>query len=847
MYKIRFLLLIISFIVNFSSLFSQTLPGWCEKVNYDKEFIANEHNRTQGVSYLLSDVQVNLVKEEVYTRLSLKITEENGLRQASSLVMTYDSTYQDAKFLMIKIIRSGKVINVLKNQKPELIRRERSLEYGLIDGILTSYIEVNDLRVGDILDYSYVVKGFNPIIKGFYLFNQNTSFTVPIGKIHICYITDGSNNSEFQLKNGAPKPQIKKGNNSIRYIWEINNPEVISFEQDIPSWYNPIPSILFSAKTTWECLANQILKLFTSKEEFSDEYKALLDTIINKSPEKEKQARYAIQYVQNNIHYLGNEYGIYSYKPRHPNTILQKKSGDCKEKSWLLTCLLNDIGYEAYPVLVNTVQGHVLDEQPVSMGAFNHCVNCLIIEEDTIFVDPTITNQGGGMKNLFFPNYENGLILKRGTSALTPIPLQNQGTTTIDETFSSDDLQGLAYLNVKTEMRGGNADFQRALLKNMSFKDIQSEYLKFYATLYLKIDTVRLLSFEDNIEDNIVTLEQSYSIKNFWKVSDTLKNEDVTANFQAQTIQNLLRREIYPTRKSPVAIAYPIDIKQTTIVNLPADWTVENENETITGDGYNFIRTVSYDNRKLRLEYHYVTTQSYIDKTQYADFIDQNGRIFNKLNYALWHYGSTIIEKNKERPHPFFIVFIVLIIGLCSMFAFQAFKYDPMVDVKYVNNKQSIGGWLLVPAIGIIVWTAFMLVAFLLKINWGINSWLYPSISNHTSIKLASRFIMLFGILFMTIFGMLNSILLLLRRSSFPKMMIYYYLTFALFTLVVSTLIFVIQKEGAIFFMNVWPFINCAIWIPYFIKSERVKNTFTRRLRINTIKTQDERVTEVEM
>ena len=834
-FKFHYLLLLISFFVNAFSSISQTLPSWCDKVKYDKEYLAHENYRNEGISYLLFDSQVNLITKEIYSRQSIKITEENGLRQASSLLINYDSIYQTAKFLTIDIIRDGQVINVLEMQKPEIIRRERNLEYGIIDGALTAFLEINDLRVGDILDYSFVVKGFNPILKDFILINQNTNFTVPVGKSHICFVTDTSGNFKYQLSNAAPNPRIKKSNNSIRYIWDINNPDVIDFELDIPLWYNPIPTVQFSCNTNWEQLTTYLLELFSSNEDFSNEYKALLDTIITKKTSKENQARYAIKYVQNNIHYLGNENGIYSYKPRHPNDILQKKSGDCKEKSWLLTCLLRDIGYEAYPVLVNTVQGHTLDEQPVSLGAFNHCVNCLIIGTDTVYIDPTITNQRGNLQNIFFPNYEKGLVLKKGSSNLTNLPIQNHGKVIIEETFQCDDLKGITYLNVKTITNGGNADFQRALLKNASLKDIQAKQLKFYANVYSRIDTVRMLSFEDDIDKNELTLSQAYFINNFWEVRDTLHPENVAANFQAQSIQNLLRRETYPTRKSPMALAYPLDVTQTILVDLPDDWTIKDENETITGEGFNFSRTVNYNDRKLRLNYSYQTTQSYVDKSKYLDFIDKNGDIFKRLIYVIWHTAPMNMKKPKESPHPFFIVLIVLIIGLCLMFAIQAFKYDPKVDAKYVNSKQTIGGWLLIPAIGIITWSLFMLVTFMMKIEWGINSWLYPSASNYPSLKLISRFFMLFAVLLITIFGMLNSILLLLRRSSFPKMMIIYYVTFLLFTFLSSTSMFVIQKEGGIFFMNLFPLINSVIWIPYFIKSERVKKTFTRRFRTNNI------------
>ncbi|WP_319502336.1 DUF3857 domain-containing protein [uncultured Draconibacterium sp.] len=829
-HNVRFSPLVVSFIVNFLSSTSQTLPAWCEKVEYDKEYLANEHYRTEGISYLLFDTQVNLVTKEFYKRQSLKITEENGLRQASTIIVNYDSTYQTAKILTLNIIRDGQVINVLKKQKPEIIRRERNLEYGIVDGALTAYLEINDLQVGDILDYSSVVKGFNPIIKDFILINQITNYTIPVGKIHICFVTDTSGNFKYQLINDAANPLVKKSNNLIKYIWDINTPNVIDFEQDIPLWYNPIPTIQFSSVTNWKQLTDYVLTLYTSREDFSDEYTALLDTITSKHKTKEEQARYAIKYVQNSIHYLGNENGIYSYKPRHPNTILQKKSGDCKEKSWLLACLLNDIGYEAYPVLVNTIHGHILDEQPVSLGAFNHCVNCLIVESDTIYIDPTITNQRGNLQNIFFPNYEKGLILKKGSSGLTGIPIQNHGKVIIEETFNCDDSKGITYLNVKTTSSGGNADFQRAILKNTSLKDVQTEQLKFYANVYSKIDTARMLTFEDNIDDNVLILNEAYCIHNFWEIADTLLPENISTNFQAQSIQNLLRRETYPSRKSPMAIAYPLDITQTIVANLPYDWPINNESETISEEGFNFSRTVSYRNRQLRLDYNYKTTQSYVDKSKYFDFLDKSENIFNQLNFTLWYTAPKTVEKQKESAHPFFIIFIILIISLCSMVAFLAFKYDPKVDSKYLNNKKPIGGWLLKPAIGIITWTIFSSVYFMIKLEWGINSWLLPSSSNYPSLHLMSRFLMLFGVLFIAIFGALNSILLFLKRSSFPRMMILYYVSFSILTLLISTLIFVIQKEGGVFFMNLLPFINCAIWIPYFIKSKRVKETFTRRL-----------------
>ncbi|WP_282035942.1 DUF3857 domain-containing protein [Saccharicrinis aurantiacus] len=819
------------FLFSFLNINGQFIPKWCETVHYNKDFIAPTEYHSSGLSYLLSDVQINLISEEYYTHIALKITEENGLAQASSITLNYDSTYQTAKFLAINIIRNGTVIDILKSQKPEILRREQYLEFGITDGSLTSYLEVKDLQVGDILEYRFITKGFNPILKDYLLISQNTSYDIPIGKLHINCITDKTKKYKLNLTNNAPTPIIKEGNNTRQYIWDISNPRIIDIESDIPSWYYPIPTINISPDTNWESIAKYVLSFYKSNEKFSAEYETLLDRIKSSYTTKSEQARYAIQYVQNNIYYLGNEEGIYSIKPRHPNLVLKKKSGDCKEKSWLLTCLLNDIGYEAYSVLVNTFQGHVLDEKPISLAAFNHCVNCLIDNQDTIYIDPTITNQGGNLNNIFFPNYEKGLLIKNGTTKLSALPLKNPGESKIEEIFNSNSTEAATRLDVKTIITGRNADFKRTIFKNISLSNIQNEYLKSYANRYSRIDTIGKFWYKDDIEENRIEIRHSYIIDNFWNYLDSLNTKNISTTLSARSIQDILRRQTYPNRKSPLALIYPLNITQTIIANLPYEWRIKNEKETISGDGFNFSRTVKYHDKELYLNYNYKTTQDHINSDDYLSYLDNNKSVFDKLNFNLWYNTGSQAKNIEEGPHPFFVLFIALIFGICIMLAFKGYKYNPEVAPEFNGANKKIRGWVLIPSIGIIIWTLLMFVSFLIKLNWGINSWLTPNLNNSSSTDLLSRFALLIGFISIIVFGLLNSILFIKKRSSFPKLMIAYFIYFLLFTLLVSTIMYFSLGEKALFLIGLWPFINCCIWIPYFLKSKRVMETFTNRIK----------------
>ncbi|MDK8180555.1 DUF2569 domain-containing protein [Paenibacillus sp. UMB4589-SE434] len=71
------------------------------------------------------------------------------------------------------------------------------------------------------------------------------------------------------------------------------------------------------------------------------------------------------------------------------------------------------------------------------------------------------------------------------------------------------------------------------------------------------------------------------------------------------------------------------------------------------------------------------------------------------------------------------------------------------------------------------------------------------------------------------------------KKSSFPKLIITLYIMFAIIQIIDYALIMQIPLLNEMSDMNspkdlVRSILNCVVWIPYFLRSERVQNTFRR-------------------
>ena len=296
-----------------SNIYSQVLkentPVWVETIGYSEIEINNE-DVNDGAFILLYDNQIHAAKQVAYTRFAMKITDNVGVQNASTVNVSYDPTYQNLKFHSINIIRDGVTINKLDVANFQVMRRELNAEIYLYDGSLSAVMNISDVRTGDIIDYSYSIYGFNPLSKKF-----SASFYLndiePVGKINVSILSE--NKLRHKTFNTNLKPKLSTVNNLYKYQWLTTNPEKLDYEDNTPTWKIIYATLFVSEYESWAEVVDWGLNLYTVDKQIDKELRIKINEINTKYKTEGEKIKATLDFVQNDIRYLGLEFGIGGY------------------------------------------------------------------------------------------------------------------------------------------------------------------------------------------------------------------------------------------------------------------------------------------------------------------------------------------------------------------------------------------------------------------------------------------------------------------------------------------------------------------------------------------------------
>jgi Domain of Unknown Function with PDB structure (DUF3857) len=464
-----------------------------------------------GIFYLLSDQQVAWQGGErfAYQRTATLVTDRAGLEEAAAVSIDFDPAFEAVTLTQLHVIRAGKVIDH-KDLTAEMFRREEGLEYGVIDGSLTAFLQIPDLRVGDVVDLAYVRRTL-PMVEGDNRGGRaDLEYSVPVAQSRV--ILNWPTDWPTYFSGWPQRVEYSQTpyDGGMRHQWVRLNHVPAEIEDNTPVEHDTDATIRYSADADWSGIAAGLTPYYMADYPLGKAWDDKVNAIRNEYFSDAERAIAALRLVQDEVRYVSLSVGAGGIFARKPEEVTASGFGDCKDKALLLRIMLDRLGIEAYVALTDIDEGYGLPRVKPYLGAFDHAILRVTVDDYDYWMDPTLSHQGGDLYSIAAPDYGFALPLKGDQQSLEAILVwpDRQWLRWSEERYHFT-LPGV-FLGVTTTFTGAAADDFRARLANTPKRDIAADYLDYYAELYPGLRQLLPLGVSDDMVMNQVTVEERY-------------------------------------------------------------------------------------------------------------------------------------------------------------------------------------------------------------------------------------------------------------------------------------------------------------------------------------------------
>lgn len=583
-------------------------PAWVHVAEtLDVAAAAPEGQVSDGAWYLLTDTQqrIDAKGRTIYRRIAAKALSAKGVESIADIGIRFDPAWSTLTLHSIDVVRDGRVIPKLATAQVRVLQRETALDYRIFDGTRTASVFLDDVRVGDVVDYSYSIDGANPVFGGREAGSALLQYTEPVERLRVRLLYPARRPLSIALRNTQMQPASTRNGSEHVLEWDLHRVAARTVEDGTPGWHDTRPLLQWSEYADWAAVATWAWPLYESSQRPSATVNAEARRIVRDLPTESEQRMLAVlRFVQSEIRYLAISIGPGSHAPNAAERVLERRFGDCKDKAQLMIAMLSALGIEARAALVDTaLQRGVRDLQP-SPNAFDHVVVRVRIGDRIYWLDPTRSPQNGDAAHLQQANHGVALIIDPATSTLADMqgtPIARRTVTGIIDASAGFD-QPVDY-TVTTVAEGARADGLRAELAASGLDRLQQQYLNFYARYYPDIESAAPVRITEDASANRVTTVESYRIARYWtKDGDTRR-----ADIETPDLDEVLRQPAVVVRHAPLQLAHPQELLHHTELRLPEAWSLDAETTRVDDPAFLFERSTRLDGRRILITDHFQT------------------------------------------------------------------------------------------------------------------------------------------------------------------------------------------------------------------------------------------------
>lgn len=612
-------------------------PDWVEPQNLPKTDNISYDKIQNGVHYLLVDTQVIVNPEQApqyFYHYADHIVNQAGVEGNSQINLSYDPAYQKLVLHSLRIIRNSEVIDKIDSARMSLIQREEDMDELIYNGRTTLNMILDDVRIGDTIEYSYSIIGMNPVYQNIFAYNRYLEWGVAVEKLSLRLVWNKPAPLYHKLVNSNLQLSRKKTDKGDEYLVQANKVDPVRLMDNTPPWFLPWGMVYFSELKSWEEVARWSENLYRNVRVKDSNIEQIISDIKTNNKGVDKQISAALRFVQDEVRYLGIELGQNSHLPNTAFETLKNRYGDCKDKTVLLLTLLDGLGVEAFPALVNTEEK--LNDRIPSIHAFDHVITYLQLNGMDYWLDPTRRYQHGGINTIHQPDFGHALVLREDENKLTSMqPQQSKNGTFVKDTFELP-IEGEATFSSITEFYGWNAEYQRHHLEDKGRDQLQEGYLDFFKGYYPSIVLGKSIEQKADPELNTVTTIEHYKIPEFWEVSQDKRY--LEAGFYPNMVTSELEAPDEQDRSQPLYLSHPVNVEQEIILNFPDDnWHFDNGSFVEENKFFLFSSETKFHpkKRQLILTYRFNSRAEYVSPEEYPAYLSALKNTENYQSYGI--------------------------------------------------------------------------------------------------------------------------------------------------------------------------------------------------------------------
>jgi len=585
-------------------------PPWVTPVAVEPTSGGSTDGLTNGRRNLLVDhqVRVSAGREQSYFHAAERIVNESGLQAASQVNIDFDPSYQRLTIHGVVVRRGGETLDRLDRGAIHLVQRAPNLEAQVYDERLSAVLFLADLRVGDVVEWSFSTDGVDPSLGGRYVDAMLLGASEPVDRVHERVLVPRTRHVEAKghTPDGSDAtPEIVDRGDTRELTWDRADVPAYEREADAPSSFEVAPYAELSEFRSWQEVAALGTALFDVPSRDARAVKAWAGEAQRAAHSREELVLRAARFVQDEIRYVAIEVGMSRRRPVDPATTLRRRYGDCKDKTALLVALLRAVQVPAWPVLVSTGLDAGLDGHLPSPTLFDHAIVKATLDGKDYWIDPTASLQGGPLERALHSPFARGLTLDRGTTVLdrmTPEP-QDEPTVAVHDTFRvampGTDVE--TPLDSERTYRNGVADGMRGALKARSLEKVGEEYLELYRREFPAIHVASPVEVSDDRDRDELRVVAHFAIPRFW--STVQGPRPYYVEITALPLDALLTRPKASRRSMPLALPFPLVAHYDATLSLPFDLALKPDDTEVDTATFHYSYAASYAARHLHYRY----------------------------------------------------------------------------------------------------------------------------------------------------------------------------------------------------------------------------------------------------